>query len=117
MLARLLRPARSGQGPILEGEKRRRLLQLQGIELEAHPDSSGRAREVLKESAAHCGGNEPGWFVHDGVTCFEDRYPRGGPRDRSQTFHSVQALKQGKVVRVCSYLFTVTVRVGKYFSI
>jgi hypothetical protein len=65
----------------------------------------------------HCSGNDTNWFVHQGITYFENKYPGEAPKDDTQTFHSVSYLKNGEIRNVCDYFFKVKTDVGEYFSL
>jgi hypothetical protein len=90
---------------ILHGEKREKLLELQGV------------IDVDHFPCRHCSGNETNWFVHQGITYFENKYPGEAPKDATQTFHSVSYLKNGEIRNVCDYFFKVKTDVGEYFSL
>jgi hypothetical protein len=98
----LLNEAKNG---ILHGEKREQLLEMQGV------------RDLEHFPCPHCTGNKADWFVYQGVTYFENKYPGGAPRDHTQAFHSVSYLKDGEIRNVCHYFFKIKTDVGEYFSL
>lgn len=96
----LLNGAKNG----FESSKRRELLlQMQGVKQEAgafHP-------------VPHCRSNVTGWFVHDGITYYETKYPGKYPENRDQHFHTVSYIKDGKIYNVCASRFKPQAKVRK----
>ncbi len=100
------------------------------IDEETHAISKEPKRDLLRELQGmgsspqwklntydFCNGNIVGWFIYEGITYFEAKYPELSPEIKGQEFHFVSYIENGILKIRCNYVFKVKTIVSSYIDI